>query len=45
MMHREERRGSTSKRIHETEAETVAFVACSAIGLDTGTAVQDYIGL
>jgi hypothetical protein len=45
MMHRDERRKATSKRIRETEAEAVAFVVCSAIGLDTGTAAQDYIGL
>ena len=45
IMHRDERRSATSKRIRETEAEAVAFVVCSAIGLDTGTAAQDYIGL
>jgi len=45
MMHRDERRRSTSKRVRETEAEAVAFVVCSAIGLETGTAAQDYIGL
>jgi len=45
MMHRGDRRNSTSKRVRETEAEAVAFVVCSAIGLDTGTAAQDYIGL
>lgn len=45
MMHRDERRTSTSKRIRETEAEAVAFVVCSAIGLETGSAAQDYIGL
>jgi hypothetical protein len=45
MMHRDERRSSTSKRIRETEAEAVAFVVSSAIGLDTGTAAHDYIGL
>jgi len=45
MMHRAERRTSTTKCIRETEAEAVAFVVCSAIGLDTGTASQDYIGL
>jgi len=45
MMHRTDRRTSTTKRIRETEAEAVAFVVCSAIGLDTGTAAQDYIGL
>lgn len=45
MMHRDERRSSTPKRVRETEAEGVAFVVCSAIGLETGTAAQDYIGL
>jgi len=45
MMHRDERRSSTSKRIRETEAEAVAFVVCSAIDLETGSAAQDYIGL
>jgi antirestriction protein ArdC len=45
MMHRDERRTSTTKRIRETEAEAVAFVVCSAIGLETGSAAQDYIGL
>jgi hypothetical protein len=44
-MHRDERRSSTSKRTRETEAEAVAFVVCSAIGLDAGSAAQDYIGL
>jgi hypothetical protein len=44
-MHRSERRSSTSKRIRETEAEAVAFVVCSAIGVQTGSAAQDYIGL
>ena len=45
IMHRDERRSSTTKRIRETEAEAVAFVVCSAIGLETGSAAQDYIGL
>jgi hypothetical protein len=45
MMHRDERRKSTSKRIRETEAEAVAFVVCHAIGLETGSASQDYIQL
>ena len=45
MMHRDERRSSTSKRIRETEAEAVAFVVCHAIGLETGSASQDYIQL
>jgi hypothetical protein len=43
MMHRDERRSSTSKRSRETEAEAVAFVICHAIGLETGSASQDYI--
>jgi len=42
-MHRNERRASTSKRSRETEAEAVAFVVCQAIGLETGSAAQDYI--
>jgi hypothetical protein len=45
MMHRDERRQSTSKRSRETEAEAVAFVVCQAIGLETGSAAQDYIQL
>ena len=45
MMHRDERRNSTSKRSRETEAEAVAFVVCHAIGLETGSASQDYIQL
>ena len=45
MMHRDERRSSTSKRSRETEAEAVAFVLCQAIGLETGSAAQDYIQL
>lgn len=44
-MHRNERRSSTSKRSRETEAEAVAFVVCQAIGLETGSAAQDYIQL
>jgi hypothetical protein len=44
-MHFGDRRPDTNKRVRETEAESVAFVVCSAIGLDTGTAAQDYVGL
>ncbi|HEV2521964.1 MAG TPA: hypothetical protein VGT24_06240 [Candidatus Acidoferrales bacterium] len=44
-LHRDERRNSTTKRVRETEAEAVAFVVCSAVGLETGSAAQDYIGL
>src|SRR5258708_4442524 len=43
-MHFGERRTDTNKRIRETEPESVAFVVCSAIGLETGTAAQDYLG-
>lgn len=45
LMHRDERRVGTSKRSRETEAEAVAFVVCQAIGLETGSAAQDYIQL
>jgi antirestriction protein ArdC len=44
-MHFGDRRRETTKRIRETEAESVAYVVCSAIGLETGTAAQDYVGL
>jgi len=36
---------ATTKRQRETEAEAVAFVVSHAIGLETGTASQDYIQL
>jgi len=45
LMHRSERRSSTSKRTRETEAEAVAYILCQAIGLETGSAAQDYIQL
>jgi len=45
MLHRGDRRRSTSTRIRETEAEAVAFVVCHSIGLQTGSASQDYIQL
>ena len=45
MLHRNERRAQTTKRIRETEAEAVSFVVCSGIGLETGSAAQDYIQL
>jgi len=45
MMHKTERRSGTMKRVRETEAEAVAFVVCEAIGLETGSAAQDYIQL
>ena len=45
LLHRGERRGSTPRRIRETEAEATAFVVCHAVGLETGTAACDYIQL
>ncbi len=44
-LHFKERRADTNKRLRETQAESVAFVVSSAIGLDPGTASRDYIGL
>ena len=44
-MHFGDRRAGTDKRIRETEAESVAYVVCSAIGINPGTACRDYIGL
>jgi hypothetical protein len=38
-------RATTTRRQRETEAEAVAFVVCHVIGLETGTASQDYIQL
>lgn len=45
LMHRTERRKETTVKIRETEAEAVAFVVCSAIGLDVGTQSSDYLSL
>ena len=45
LLHRGDRRGSTSRRIRETEAEATAFVVCHAIGVETGSAACDYIQL
>ncbi len=45
MLHQGERRTLTTKPVRETEAEAVAFVVCQAVGLDNGTAAQDYIRL
>jgi antirestriction protein ArdC len=44
-LHKAERRQQTSHVIRETEAEAVAFVVCSAIGLDTNSASADYVQL
>jgi hypothetical protein len=45
MLHRGDRREETTPTERETEAEAVAFVVCTAIGLDTNTAACDYIKL
>lgn len=45
LMHRAERRKTTTRKVKETEAEAVAFVVCHAIGLETGTAASDYLAL
>jgi antirestriction protein ArdC len=45
MLHRSERRKQTTHTVRETEAEAVAFVICSAIGLDVNTAFSDYVQL
>jgi len=44
MLHQGEDR-PVSKTVRETEAEAVAFVACQAIGLESGSAASDYIQL
>jgi hypothetical protein len=43
MLHRGARRTQTTHTIRESEAEAVAYVVCSAIGLDMTTASSDYI--
>jgi hypothetical protein len=45
MLHKAERRTSTTKTVRETEAEAIAFVVCQTIGLDSGRASADYIHL
>jgi N-terminal domain of anti-restriction factor ArdC len=44
LLHFTDRRGETTKRVRETEAEAVAFVICEAIGLKANNSV-DYIHL
>jgi hypothetical protein len=44
LLHMQERRADTTKRVRETEAEAVAFVVCQAVGLSAGNSV-DYIHL
>jgi len=44
LLHMQERRAETTKRVRETEAEAVAFVVCEAIGLKAVNSA-DYIHL
>jgi hypothetical protein len=43
MLHKAERRTTTTKVVKETEAESVAFVVGKAVGLKAGTASADYV--
>jgi hypothetical protein len=43
MLHKAERRTTTTKVVKETEAEAVAFVVGKAVGLKLGTASADYV--
>ncbi|MHB1934980.1 MAG: ArdC-like ssDNA-binding domain-containing protein [Acidobacteriaceae bacterium] len=45
MLHKADRRTTTTKIVRETEAEAIAFVVGKAVGLQTGTASADYIQL
>ncbi len=45
MLHKAERRTTTTKVVKETEAEAVAFIVGKAVGLETGSASADYIQL
>jgi N-terminal domain of anti-restriction factor ArdC len=45
MLHKAERRTTTTKVVRETEAEAIAFVVGKALGLEAGTASADYIAL
>lgn len=45
LLHKGDRRPSTTHTTRETEAEAVAFVVCNAMGLDTNSASSDYIQL
>ncbi len=45
MLHKAERRTATTKTVRETEAEAIAFVVGSSIGLTNGHASADYIHL
>ena len=45
MLHKAERRTTTTKVVKETEAEAIAFIVGKAVGLETGSASADYIHL
>jgi antirestriction protein ArdC len=45
LLHRGDRRSSTTHTVRETEAEAVAFVVGAAVGLDTNSSSSDYIQL
>ena len=45
ILHKAERRTTTTKVVKETEAEAIAFVVGKAVGLQTGSASADYIQL
>ena len=45
MLHKAERRTTTTKVVKETEAEAVAFIIGKAVGLEAGSASADYIHL
>jgi antirestriction protein ArdC len=45
LLHKAERRTTTTKVVKETEAEAVAFVVGKAVGLKVGTTSADYIQL
>ncbi len=45
MLHKADRRTTTTKVVRETEAEAIAFVVGKAVGLQTGTVSADYIQL
>jgi antirestriction protein ArdC len=45
MLHKAERRTTTTKVVRETEAEAIAYVVGKAVGLEAGSASADYIHL
>ncbi len=45
MLHKAERRTATTRTVRETEAEAIAFVVGTSIGLEPGHASADYIQL